>query len=201
MDKLGIKATIYDIFGYAIPGGVLLTAFYVLSIDVSKLDIGQLMKVEISWPFGGAVFVAFYIFGHLLSSVSSFVFENELMNKISSFVFGYGLNASKYDEAAEKKLGKKYDECGQRAIIVYCQNNHPAIYETAFTFLSIYGLSRNVAMAMILIFPLFLDKHFPPVWNIIYIASFVFMARHYFRFKDYFLHQIASSLIVPAKTP
>lgn len=176
-------------------------AYCVLTIDAAKLEISQLMKLEISWPFGMVAFIVCYIFGHLLSSVSSFVFENELSNKLASFVFGFGFDASQYDEASEKKLGKKYGECGQRAIVVYCQSNHPAIYETAFTFLSIYGLSRNIAMAMLLVFPMFLDKQFPPVWNLIYIAAFVFMVRHYLRFKDYFLHQIASSLAVSAKTP
>lgn len=201
MDKLGIKATIYDIFGYAIPGALLLISYLGLTMDVNKLDLAQLIKIELNWPFAVTAFIASYIVGHLLSSVSSVVFENPLSKQIFSTVFGVMFKTEVYDDACEKKLGKKYNDCGERAVIVYCQNNHPVIYETAFVFLAIYGFSRNIAMVMIVLFPWFLEKQFPPVWNMIYIVALGFMVWHYIRFKNYYSHQIASSLYLQSKSP
>lgn len=201
MDKLGIKATIYDIFGYAIPGCLLLISYLGLTIDVNNFDLAKLIKIEINWPFAVAAFIVSYIVGHLLSSISSVVFENPLSKQMFSTVLGVMFKTEMYDDACEKKLGKKYNECGERAVIVYCQNNHPVIYETAFVFLAIYGFSRNIAMTMIILLPLFIDRQFYPVWNLVYIVSLVFMVWHYLRFKNYFSHQIASSLYLPSKSP
>lgn len=199
MDKLGIKATIYDVLGYAVPGAILLVGLYVFTTGEFKPDIALLMKTEVSGAFAAIAFLAFYVTGHLLSSVSSFLFENKSFTAVAAWIFDF--DTTRYDEAALRIFGKNYAECGSRAVIVYCQSNYPLVYETAFAFLTIYGLSRNVAAAMLLLIPLWVTKNSDWVFVSIYLMSLAFMVRNYLRFKVYYIHQIASSLMIAKKAP
>lgn len=195
MDKLGIKATIYDILGYVIPGAFFCVGYYLLTIDIGKLDFSGFLKVEISGAFGIVATLTFYVTGHLLSSISSFIFENNFSTCIASKF--YDFDTGRYDDAAIKVFGKKYNECGPRTAVVFCQTKYPVAYEAAFNFLTIYGLSRNISVCMLLLFPLFLTKFTTLGSGVLYVISFGFMVRNYFRFRVYFIHQIASSLMIP----
>lgn len=197
MDNLGIKTTVYDVLGYAVPGAILLIGLYVLSNELSNLDLSQLAMLEISGSFAVVAFIASYVAGHVLSSVSSFVFENKPITALVAKFFD--LDPSKYDEGAFRVFGRSYAECGPRAAMVYCQSKYPAVYDTAFAFLAIYGLSRNVAAAMLILFPLYIQKSCDLISISVYFIAFCFMVRNYYRFRVYYFHQIASALMIPEK--
>jgi hypothetical protein len=79
----------------------------------------------------------------------------------------------------------------------YCQKNTPEIYETAFSFLTIYGFCRNSAISLLLLIPLIIHSaSFNRIEYSAFAISVLFLMHQYMRFKSYYMHQIASSLMI-----
>jgi len=193
MDKFGIKATLYDLIGYALPGAFFIIGLYVLTTLPLHFDVEQILKFEISKTFAVGLLFSSYLSGYFLSSFSSFIFENKLVWWVAKNI--YDINTQKYDKKAQKLFGKNYADCGIRTPIAYCQKNDPVIYETAFSFLSIYGLSRNIAAAMLILLPFAIEKFYISQWIMYYGVALIFIIHNYFRFKVYYIHQIASAIM------
>lgn len=193
MDKLGIKATIYDFLGYIVPGFLLLLIMYMWSKNLDVNWIASLNTASCTTSFYILIFILSYVTGQLVSSLSSFIFESRISMWIKN-KFNKKDN-SQHNEKCLALFGKEYDKCEKQILISYCQKNNPVLYETAFVFLTIYGLSRNLSTTF-----LFLDIYFIhrygilSIESIVVVISTVFMIRNYYRFKDYFDAKINSSL-------
>jgi hypothetical protein len=193
MDKLGLKATIYDLFGYLIPGLLLIFLFYIWFNNLDFNFISCLNSITFSAPFYILTFIIAYVAGHIISSFSSFLFES----KLSIYVINKFCKKdnSQYDEKCISLFGKKFEECERQLIISYCQKNNPIIYDTAFVFLTIYGFSRNLA-TLLLIFYIFIVQKIGilNIKSFVIFFSMILLIRNYYRFKNYYKRKINSSL-------
>jgi hypothetical protein len=193
MDKLGIKATIYDLLGYIVPGFLSLFIIYMWCKNLDINWITTLNTTTSTTPFYILIFILAYVTGQVVSSLSSFIFESRISKWISDKV--YRKDNSQHNEKCLAIFGKEYDKCEKQILIAYCQKNSPVVYETAFIFLTIYGLSRNISIAILLLDLYFIQRY--GVFSlecIIVTFSMILMIRNYFRFKNYFHERINSSL-------
>lgn len=151
-----IKATFYDLVSYLLSG--LLFAFLLLvflshimeGINLDLLIKGSAVNVTL------ALFAS-YLLGHALATVSSLIIEKWLLvgkikkNSITQRI----LSESLYDSFQDKYLSNfkcKYQEKDFRLLICFVEAHQPNVYSTAFIFLSIYGMCRNVAFIFLHIF-------------------------------------------------
>lgn len=211
MNNLGIKATIYDIIGYLVPGFLSIISIFMI-IKGGVLDINAEINFKVfnpyiqnnSFLFYIVFFVLSYIAGHIIESISSIVYRfltKYIFEKCLS-VHYRGINAK-----AQKKYKKDFTECEQN-LISYCQVNYPIVYDTAFVFLTFYGLARNSSISLLIIlFTLILRSCYLHCSSnlplnccllssviFILIISIVLLGGNSFRFRKYFELKIISVL-------
>jgi hypothetical protein len=202
MDKLGIKATIYDLLGYILPGSLFLLWIvwayhpyipYFNSINLNFIIDGKVTVII------GFISIA-YILGQLLSAIGAFVLEGPVKTAI-------GWLLGKIPEKIFQKLKKpfsffnlsltKNEHPESRDNIAFVQYKYPSVYDTAFVFLSIYDLSRNIIITIILCimtYPSSISiKHGPSIIFYLSIAALIFL-NNYLRFKQYFNVQIRAGI-------
>lgn len=193
MDKLGIKASIYDILGYIIPGLLSIIFIYMFMFNKDINWILSLKSANYTIPFYVLVFILSYVAGQIISSLSSFVFESKLSKKILSKVC-----LNDYPELNSKTnliFSKDYKNCERQDLNSYCQEKFPVIYDTAFVFLTIYGLSRNLSTSFLILDVYLIKKNgLISIESIIVIISTILLIRNYYRFKKYFELKINSAL-------
>lgn len=195
MDKFGIKATLYDLIGYVFPGFLLITACYSLFFCASLPTIAEASKITFSIPFACIALATFYVTGHAIAALSSLVFENPWVSGLVNKV--YAFDTSIYDERSLELFGVDYSTSGGRIAITYCLEKFPATYGLAFIFLSIYGFSRNICVVTIILTVSYLYKtNNYNLWSLVSAGSILLMLHNYFRFKQYFNNQIASSIMI-----
>ncbi len=193
MDKLGIKATIYDLLGYIIPGFLTLLFIYIFMFDKDLNWLLSLKTEKISTPFYALVFVLAYVAGQTISSMSSFLFEGIITKKIFK---KYIVNDySSHNTKTNMLFGKDYKDVDSQNLSSYCQEKFPKVYDTAFVFMTIYGLSRNVATSFLILTVYVINKfRFFSVECLITVLSMILLIRNYYRFKKYFELKINSAL-------
>lgn len=207
MDKLGIKTTLYDVLGYVIPGMLLILGMYIMYMKNDSNDyfsiVRQLADVKSSIAFGTGVILCSYVLGHAISSIGYLLFENRLVKRIFNYKIPrwfYKIderNEGEPHKARFKELLGDNADFSFRSVVAYSEENTKVAYDTAFVFLSIYGLSRNVAVVMILL----LAAHyliFKDMWNsafyFAYFLCLLALLHNYFRFRQYYIAQIYASL-------
>lgn len=209
MDKLGIKGTLYDLLGYIIPGLFFLFALWLMYVnkDAGNLidTIEKVKNEKLGWAFVGGVVVSSYVIGHVMAAIGSFLFENRFVKWIFSFGFPrwfYKVNEEKEGEVCE---GRFRELLGDKAVfsfrdvIAYSQENTKNAYETAFVFLSIYGLCRNISVAMLFLLTFhctFVDDSWNTPFCVVFSIFLLAMLHNYFRFRQYYIAQIYASLSV-----
>lgn len=207
MDKLGIKTTLYDVLGYVIPGMMLIVGMYVLFVTGNSNEyipaVKSLVKVESNLMFGTGIILCSYVLGHVISSIGSFIFENRLMKylfKKKGFRWLYKINEEYEGENHKEQFVKLVGDKASfsfRSVVAYSEENTKVAYDTAFVFLSIYGLSRNVAVVMLLILAshcFFFENNWDFSFCIVFGIGVVALLHNYFRFKQYYIAQIYASL-------
>ena len=154
--KTEIKTTIYDIFGYLMPGYLLLAFLFVaFNFSTPGYDVlSQLTARVAALDLYNAVLltVAAYLLGHILSAMSGFLVET-LLCKIPMIGDMFGERALLDKKLWELFLAKykqlfQYKSEGDvyRLLSCYVEAKQPAVYATAFVFLAIYGMSRNFSL-------------------------------------------------------
>jgi hypothetical protein len=195
MDKLGIKASIYDILGYIIPGLIAIIFMYMLFFEKDINWLISLKKVEYTLPFYILIFVIAYISGHIISSLSSFIFEGKITRRIIKKFSKKDF--SEHNLRIIELFGKDYKDCEPQNLISFCQEKHPQLYDTAFVFLTIYGLSRNISASFIIV-EIYMIKEYGlfTMQSWVIVLSIILLIRNYYRFKEYFNKKINSALYV-----
>lgn len=206
MDKFGIKGTLYDLLGYAIPG---LTFILGLTIMILSMDCAdkcilteRIANIKIGVPMSLLILIAGYILGHVFASISSWLFERR----------GWNLSPKNRYEMDPEKIGERFrgyydkifgtgSKVEFRNVIAYSEEKTKTVYDTAFVFLSIYGFSRNTSMALFFVLIanfIVLDY---AAWNLWIISGIILaiiaLLHNYFRFREYYVKQIFASLTVP----
>ena len=195
MDKLGIKATIYDILGYITPGLLLIIIVYMFIYNLDLSWIISLKFISFSTPFYILILIISYVSGHIISSLSSYIFENCLVKKLTNIFIKR--DNKLLDEKCIVLVGKEYEKCDKQLITSYCQIKYPSIYDTSFAFLTFYGLSRNISIVFIILDMFVIDKYgFFTIQNIVVFLLLILLIRNYYRFKKYYNEKIDSSLFI-----
>jgi hypothetical protein len=155
--------------------------------------IFRLKTANYTTPFYILTFIMSYVAGQILSSFSSFIFEGKITKKI--FFRNCIHNHSEFDKKTIELFGKPFKDLNSQLLTTYCQENFPKSYDTAFVFMSIYGLSRNISMSFIILC-IYIINHFGLLsfQCLITIVSIASLIRNYFRFKKYYETKINSVL-------
>jgi hypothetical protein len=167
----------YDIFGYLLPGLVLIVGF-------AKSNQWVYDNVHLHWTSGSYADYAIilgiaYTIGHLVSGLSSFALERLLLRHILKYptqqMFKENDNTSKYvklffpgyfrpyskdfQKSVKDKIKKEFDiEPSEEHDLFWLSwsfvcANHPVAYKRATHFLELYGFSRNMSMSFLMLVP------------------------------------------------
>lgn len=208
MEKLGIKATFYDLFGYVIPGtlSIVLAArvWEVFSSGLDYTDIWEVTTKMNAYALLGVLGVS-YITGHFVSALSSRVVEKgicEWIEKLASqtklatvLPSLHGKLKDRYNEQFEVAL----DERSLSLITTVVEEKMPRTYSTAFIFLSIYGMARSLSLvffcAVVVEFVLALaDKSYCFIAIFLLVPTVVFFL-HYIKFRRHFIAQVCNAYL------
>ncbi len=209
-----IKTTLYDIFAYLFPGALIILLTYITFQHFKKVfDITIIVRnccslLDFKTTIGLSI-IAYFV-GHVTSTVSSFIVEKNIFCKIpvlSKKIEENILFSSGMFEIFKKKyldtFDLEYQSKDFRSVICYVESKEPAIYSTAFVFLSFYGMSRCIAFSLS-IFVIFELIAFIKHMNIIdlyyciglLLLSLVFYYE-YFRFFRYYKQEIMMGFVLP----
>jgi hypothetical protein len=167
----------YDIFGYLLPGLVLIAGF-------AKSNQWVYENIHKHWSSGSYADYAIilgiaYTIGHIVSGLSSFILERLLLRHILKYptqqMFKESDNTSKYiklffpgyfrpyskgfQKSVKDKIKKEFDiEPSEEHDIFWLSwsfvcANHPVAYKRATHFLELYGFSRNMSMSFLMLVP------------------------------------------------
>lgn len=154
---LSIRTTIYDIFGYLMPG-MLLLAICHLGYALYAGEFNTPLPTSVIGIFG-ITFVS-YALGHAVNAASKIVIEEWLFRK-------QFLEAANWQKREKNELRLKRLEDRARLIFnmgladltrfelhIRCEEKLSQSFTTGFTFLSFYGMSRSLAFLCILTIPI-----------------------------------------------
>ena len=138
MDKLGIKTTLYDFFGYLVPGLVLLLYLYIFYQNIDKelnfLVILQNLTKYYKTIYGVLVVLVGYCLGHMVSSLSSFILEKNIIDKMEFFKSKLALKElispdlyGLFEEKYRNYFNVNYNCKDMRILICYVEKNNPEI--------------------------------------------------------------------------
>lgn len=212
-----IKTTIYDIFGYLLPGFfsfflVFLAYHHSKGTENIILAAKQLVSTLGMYNFLILAAVA-YAVGHLVSTFSSIIIESLLLRKIHLFskyhddkeILGESLYKV-FCDRFKSIFGVEVNPKTFRLCVCFVEAYQNTVYSTAVVFLTIYGMARN----FVLISFVYL------VWEtincivkkqgslclfvlgsiLVTIGFFI----HYLRFYKYFKQYILNAFILTNKT-
>lgn len=201
MNNLGIKATIYDIIGYIVPGFLSIITIFMIMRGGILTEKGEINFAtfesnikEFSFIFYITIFTLSYIAGHIIESISSLIFKKMLYKLVMRKCMKK--HYDKVNLIAQNKFNNNFIDCEQN-LMSYCEVNYPIINDTAFRFLSFYGFSRNITIILlIMIVSLFLKGQLLTPLGYSIIISIPAMIWNYFRFRKYFELKIISVLLL-----
>lgn len=210
MKELDIKATIYDIFGYLIPGLLVLGIFYSSYLNsVSKFNLNAIITFINTLTAKGFTILFFisYFLGHALSTLSSFIVEKKIVFKyFYKFIYANGiLSNGLYNNLITKYqrvFNNNYSDKDFRLIICFVESKQPAIYSTAFVFLSFYGMARSLGFVLSIgllweLYNFLILSHKDSIWfGIVYLVLGIVFYLQYYKFIRYYREQIFMGFIL-----
>ncbi len=210
MKSYNIQTTIYDIFGYLIPGTIIL---FFADIAYYQVVLGKLVYphiIDLNAAMIILIIVGGYILGHALSGLSSLVIEPLMTRRIEFTAIRLSLekilseNMTNYFHKKFNAIfGFDFQPMDFRTVICYVETHKPVVYATAFVFLSFYGMCRTLAFTFSIVFLtelavwfIFSQRYSLTIALICLILSFLFYYG-YFKFYRYFKAQIISGFVIP----
>ena len=214
METIGIKTTIYDFFSYFIPGVILnnciILAIYFTSysFDIPFIEIfgEELLSRMPNWFLILTVILVTYVIGIILSTLSSIVIEKIIVKKIKflkKYITINNIVSEDLYNLFQIKIKKDYDidfnDKHMRLIISFVEKYSANAYNTAFVFLTIYGMNRNLSLIFfsvgITTLILNIIQHNNIFFAIVLIILSVLTFIGYIRFFRYFISQILSAYL------
>lgn len=199
-----VKATFYDLVSYLFSGLLflfMLLVFLSHFMEGINLSLGNATTVALA-------LIASYLLGHALATVSSLAIEKWLLagkikkNLNTQSLLGESLIDS-FKDKYRTSFKCQYQEKDFRILICFVEAYQPNIYSTAFVFLSIYGMCRNVAFIFLLFAVLESTLLFQQPTALIFCIIIIYMILFgvflagYFRFMKYFRHEILCGFLIP----
>jgi hypothetical protein len=212
MKGLDIKATIYDIFGYLIPGTLLIVIVYysykhTLGINPNN-DLEIYLKGLDTKSLIFFIFIS-YCIGHTISALSSLVVEKLIVfkaKKISSNLDVQTLLSSSLYSRLCIKFKELYNtdftNKDFRLLICFNESKQPNIYSTAFTFLAFYGMARSLVFisSIGLIWELYNSFLGNFRSSLLFVFTYLFFVSvfyyQYYRFLRYYREQICMGFLI-----
>lgn len=198
MEKLGIKATLYDLVGYIIPGLVLIIgnySIYAFSCFDCSYGIETIVKIEMSLIQCIALLLASYIVGHIIAALGAVFCERKIFKRMFSRISEFH-EKENYRETFASIVGHEIPFT-TRNLAAFSEEHTRSVYSTAFVFLSIYGFCRNVFVALtIVFFEYVLVFGITKSWaiDIAFAISILALLYNYLRFKKYYVEHLCASL-------
>jgi len=214
MEPLGIKTTIYDFFSYFIPGVVcnvciILSIYfssYTFSIPLKDIFTEEILNLMPNWFLIITLILITYVFGIIISNISSLFIEKWLMKNIS-FLNKYFCLDNILSENTnmlfhikiKKELNITFSKSDMRLIITNIENKKVNSYNTAFVFLTIYGTNRNLCCIFLLIGIISLITnliyHCNILFPIVLIILSIVLLYGYIRFYRYYISHLVSAYL------
>jgi len=198
----------YDIFGYLLPGTILLAAFaksnsYVYDIIETHWDSTNYLDIVI-------VIAIAYTLGHVVSALSSYILERAILRKLIGYPTTQMFDTPKnkksllriitpgYLRAYSQQFQDRFKELFDRRFGLvnydehdyfwlcwsYISYNHPVAYRRATHFLELYGFTRNMSMTFLLIstatiYPGWTAFINPCIYSIIFLFAGIILFSNY----------------------
>ena len=156
---LSFRTTIYDIFGYLMPGFLLISLCRIISQIHSGATFPMLtLPSNVIGAFEHLVLS--YVLGHAVNALSKIVYEKGLFAK--QFQNAKNWQARVTDETRRKNLETRtktlfnlsLSELSDKELRIRCEEKLPQAYSTGFTYLSFYGMSRSLALLCLPLLPI-----------------------------------------------
>jgi hypothetical protein len=210
MKGLEIKTTLYDIFGYLLPGGSALLLILMETYRISGIDSPLRYSLEkiggLNFAQGIFLLGLSYIVGHGLSTLSRLILEDWFLEKclakhitddntLGTAVF------KQFEERFKETFKYAYDKKSFRAVLAFVEERRIAIHGTAFIFLAFYGMARNLSMVALIGTIWYIGACFifgigmVPLAGVTFSAAIIFYYE-YFRFHRYFHQHIMMGFLV-----
>jgi len=209
MKLADVKVSFYDIISYLFTGLLFLLLLFLFHYHIAyQFSLISLPSLNFNTSIILILLLLCYILGHLLSTISSAIFEKFLYKRKieQELAITELLSKELYNSFLEKYnrlFNCIYNEKNFRTVICYVESFQPNIYNTSFSFLSIYGMCRNMSLLFLVfsigeLYLLAINKNlFLLIFILLYLfLSFVFQLA-YFRFMKYFKEEIISGFLVP----
>lgn len=157
-----------------------------------------------------ALIIIAYILGHAIASISSWIIEKKLVEKVKKLKFSIDieniLDDEHYSEFClkyENVFHVPYNNKSIRRVICYVQSKQNLVYETALIFLSFYGMARNISLVcgiccFIELYFLWIKQGHICILLIYGLLTLIFIYE-YIRFRKYYLDTILSGFLIPEK--
>jgi len=212
MESIGIKTSIYDLLSYFISGVVfnnciILAVYftrYELTIPFKEIYGEELLSLIPNWFSILTLILITYVFGIILSTLSSIIIEKMLMKVpfLKKCIVMENIISKDLYNLICKKTKNDFDidfNENIRLLITFVEKYSANSYNTAFVFLTLYGMNRNFCMiffpigVIILIINIIQNSNvlFAMILIIFSILTFI----GYIRFYRYFISQISSAYI------
>ena len=201
MNASDFKFTLYDVISYTFCGAISLILFHVVlvfnAITLPDTEFSEFILKLVSLDNAFFFIVVSYFVGKIISALSSIIFEKlilkgilkkfDKLRNISTHISGklYDFFNQRYSQIFNEAA---YNVNDWKILTAYVEENRPASYVTAFTYLAYYGMSRNLMLIFLATSVVLLGSDL--ILGIIAFIIFLIETYEYSRFLKYFHEQI-----------
>lgn len=208
MMKYDFKTTLYDLFGYVLPGVFLIIILWRVCIltegYTSYSDIHQIIAEAKVYTV--LCFLALsYIAGHFIGSLSSWILEKGICQSIARFKRQFKVETllPNFHAIIVKEFASQFsvdfDDSSIPIMITLVEERMPRAYSTAFIFLSMYGMARNFSLLFFIAFciEIILAINGNGVYAIalLYLIPSSVLFFRYIKFRKHFIEKICYSYL------
>ncbi len=206
-----LKFSMYDFMAYFLSGAVFTLAFFIARAHYAgePVDPNAILVwlKAINATTVLLVILLLYVLGHVIATLSSFFIENLLVTRFLDKLHADPAHAVSKNTAASFRekfktvFGFEFENEDFRLVESYTQEYTPAGYSTAFVFLCVYGMARNLSFNFLLftlcelLISIVSRNAVPLSFAGIYLFIGIVLFVHFIRFNKHFLNQIISSFL------
>ena len=211
MGDIKIPFNLYDFLGYIVQGFLLLIGLIFL-FDIAKETVDELISSYGLYPSGFILFIISYVLGHVNSEIGKLIIEDFHVKKRKGYPKVLETNEpfrEEFNRVFDKYFENKFDIEDRENIFLVAfhtvKENCPVTFSRLFSFLVLYGFSRNLCMifnAYALIFLIKLIYHINSWYFAGFIISIAFsyvFFRRYYKFLKHYNSEVYYSFYLYAK--
>lgn len=209
MERFGIKATLYDLFGYVLPGALSVAIVARAWVIIfSSQECGNILRMAGKmnpYTLMGLLGLS-YVMGHFVSALSSRIIEKGLCKWSDKLASQTRLTTvlqplyGKLEDSYRKHFETDLDDRSMGIITTVVEEEMPRAYSTAFVFLSIYGMARSLSLVFLfgaiveVILACAGKGYFLIAIGLVAPVAVFFL--HYIKFRRHFIAQVCNAYLV-----